>query len=494
MVERRPFVVALIRIGFTLEAAVNIFEDQGISTVGDLEALTDKEASDLCRVVRKPGGVSAADPTKANYGHVISLKAETNMKMACYWARHNKRISRVLAPPKLTLANLDALREMKDAEDAHEDPEKAPSVEKHDWPKTLEAVQEWLCGHLGVTGVPLSYVIREKDCVKAEGDDPATGEADSLYETVEEEMIARSPHKLTGGGLAPKFLVDRKKVWELVASIFRDTPDCWTHIKPAQRGKDGRKAFKYLWDFYLGENNIDIMANSAERRLQDVDYDKERAKWNFDKYVKCHKDQHLILEGLVRYGYSGIDDRSKVRHLMDGIKTDELDSVKTQIMANPTLKADFPKCVQLYKDFIKQKQKPVDERRVASAYSHAGGAGGGGGKRKVSFNQDAKIEDRYYSAEEYRGLSEAKKAKLWQLRKSRGGGGGGGGGGKSTHKEKDKRPNDDNVAALMRTVSALTAALTADDPAEKADTVMGEAEDSSNRNHPGLTRQGKKKQ
>jgi hypothetical protein len=94
MVERHPFVVALVRIGFTQEAAANIFEDQGISTVSDLEALTDKEASDLCRVVRKPGGVSATDPTKANYGHVISLKAETNMKMACYWARHNKRTSR----------------------------------------------------------------------------------------------------------------------------------------------------------------------------------------------------------------------------------------------------------------------------------------------------------------------------------------------------------------------------------------------------------------
>ena len=39
---------------------------------------------------------------------------------------------------------------------------------------------------------------------------------------------------------------------------------------------------------------------------------------------------------------------------MDGIKTKELDSVKTQILASALLRNDFDSCVNLYKDFISQ--------------------------------------------------------------------------------------------------------------------------------------------
>ena len=65
-------------------------------------------------------------------------------------------------------------------------------------------------------------------------------------------------------------------------------------------------------------------------------------------------DQHTILENLTQHGYAGIDPPTKVRHLVDGIKTDKLDSVKTAIMASAALRIDFDSCVNLFKDFIKQ--------------------------------------------------------------------------------------------------------------------------------------------
>ena len=70
------------------------------------------------------------------------------------------------------------------------------------------------------------------------------------------------------------------------------------------------------------------------------------------KYDKTHVDQHAILTGFVEHGYSGIDDWSKVRHLMAFIKTKVLDPVKTRIMASATLRNDFDASVNLYKDFI----------------------------------------------------------------------------------------------------------------------------------------------
>ena len=65
-------------------------------------------------------------------------------------------------------------------------------------------------------------------------------------------------------------------------------------------------------------------------------------------------DQHTILEGLMENGYAGINNPSKVRHLLDGIKTTSLDTVKTRIMSKATLQSDFDGCVNLFKDFIDQ--------------------------------------------------------------------------------------------------------------------------------------------
>ena len=62
-------------------------------------------------------------------------------------------------------------------------------------------------------------------------------------------------------------------------------------------------------------------------------------------------DQHQILTDLKEHGYSGIDERSKVRHLMAGINTETLDAVKTQIIASKPLCSDFAACITLYKDF-----------------------------------------------------------------------------------------------------------------------------------------------
>ena len=36
-------------------------------------------------------------------------------------------------------------------------------------------------------------------------------------------------------------------------------------------------------------------------------YSGKKCWWNFEKYVKVHTDQHAILEGLVQYDYSGIN-------------------------------------------------------------------------------------------------------------------------------------------------------------------------------------------
>jgi hypothetical protein len=47
------------------------------------------------------------------------------------------------------------------------------------------------------------------------------------------------------------------------------------------------------------------------------------------------------------YGYAGIDESSKVRHFLKGIKISELDVCKTQVMASPSIGDVFAATVKL---------------------------------------------------------------------------------------------------------------------------------------------------
>ena len=70
--------------------------------------------------------------------------------------------------------------------------------------------------------------------------------------------------------------------------------------------------------------------------------------------MTVHQEQHTILEGLVSHGYAGIDEQSKMRYLMNGIKTNALDSIKTQILSNSDLRNDLARCIVLLKDYLAQ--------------------------------------------------------------------------------------------------------------------------------------------
>jgi hypothetical protein len=48
------------------------------------------------------------------------------------------------------------------------------------------------------------------------------------------------------------------------------------------------------------------------------------------------------------YVYSGIDDSSKVHHLLKGINTTEIGVFKTQVMARPSLRDDFASTVIMF--------------------------------------------------------------------------------------------------------------------------------------------------
>ena len=126
-----------------------------------------------------------------------------------------------------------------------------------------------------------------------------------------------------------------------------------------------------------------------------------------------------------QYGYSGIDDGSKVRYLLGGIKTKDLDLVKVQIMASPGLRQDYEGCVNLYQDYIAQHaptQRDYNVSQVRSSKKDGRGKCHGGGG--VSFSDESltgvKVDNHYYTPKEYASLNPKQKAKLKNVRHKRG--------------------------------------------------------------------------
>jgi hypothetical protein len=190
-------------------------------------------------------------------------------------------------------------------------------INDKDWPRTLEKIKQYLASQYGGTGATLDYVVRPDIEVKPEAEDPAEG-----YETEDQEMTAKAPH--TGRS----FVNDRRKVWDIMSSIC-GKHSCFVYIKPALWTRNGREAYMLLFDHFLGTNIVGNMASAAETNLTGTLYNVEKKRFTWETYVRIHTEQHSVLNELKDYGYAGIDDLSKVRHLLKGIKTTGLDVCKT---------------------------------------------------------------------------------------------------------------------------------------------------------------------
>jgi hypothetical protein len=169
-------------------------------------------------------------------------------------------------------------------------------------------------------------------------------------------------------------------------------------------------AFKGLYRHFLGPNNVDNMATMAEDEHKSTVNIGEQCRWDFEQYINVHKSQHSIMETLVEHGCTGIDPHSKARFLLDRIKRDKFDSVKTCIMSDAGLRNNFDACVTLYQDFIKQtvKSKTTPTVGISEVKTSAG-------KRKSEG-----VEDHYYTKLEYDALSSEAKRELATKRLKRG--------------------------------------------------------------------------
>jgi hypothetical protein len=99
-------------IGYSQVAVTAIVDEQGIDSLEELHILKDKEITNLCKVIRHPGGqIANLNPLQQgsipNPGISVSLHAESNTKLVTWMIVHRTlHILRPCQPGDVILATV----------------------------------------------------------------------------------------------------------------------------------------------------------------------------------------------------------------------------------------------------------------------------------------------------------------------------------------------------------------------------------------------------
>ena len=133
-----------VRLGFTVAAAAFLTGAQGMRNLDELSLLTETEVEALCKLLRSPGGMIPNPAGRGNPivapGCSVSMRAITNLKLSCYFVRHQNRTSRDCEPADVTLVRVRELRPLRESEITYVALADKITVNDKNWPKTLESL------------------------------------------------------------------------------------------------------------------------------------------------------------------------------------------------------------------------------------------------------------------------------------------------------------------------------------------------------------------
>ena len=282
------------RMGCTANGSQRLYTGEGLNNIETIADTADEVISNMCKILRRDGNV------------LVLAMAENNVKLGCFVARHYRRISRNLKSAGLTKKLINNYKDLKAEEDAHETtPDNKVEINNEDWAKTVDSMKDYLssphlltyatclvggtctlssrlkkgdstlvhvgtCNHSKVTlsvrlrrsKIPLVHIIRNNVDVPAEAGDPQNN-----CDVHQDEMIARAPHQDAVGDPLDVYTYDNRQVWDLISGWTLDM-ECWVHIKPFQRRRNGRDAYYALYNHCLGVNTINNQARTQQDGMQ----------------------------------------------------------------------------------------------------------------------------------------------------------------------------------------------------------------------------------
>lgn len=416
---------------------------QGLESLEDFVALTEKDIDDICSNARKPGGTipnpayqarnnPAAPPFLPNAGVQIGHVFVKRLKMLRFYLFHLRRVQRPFQAATATLDVITALYRMYEQEQEEDEtkdlPEKLTSVEKVRY--TIENIDNYLIRKRGSSGAPLAYVVRESIAPPNAAEDLGFG-----LPSYSEEMIQRAPHD----GIY--YQQDNKLVWDVIRHVTHEGPG-WSWVQAFQRTRDGRAAYLSIKSHYLGESFTARLRSNADQLMENTFYDGKSRSFTFEKYCEVLKGAFTDVESTGE----DVSEQRKVRILLHGIHDSRLQQAKSQVLATPNLKSTFDNAVNFIAQFLDekrsytstQKMQPRNVSGVQARYGRGGrydgrgrgrgrgtsagrGRGRGRGDGRGRFTRaTGTVSDKYYTPDEWAALTLDQQQKVRELREKSG--------------------------------------------------------------------------
>ena len=383
--------------------------DEGIASMEDLAEFDKDDIVTLCTSVRKPGGL-ITDPNNilrqiTNPGTSIPSICESRLILAAYGARMYTMIGRAVTSDSLSRARLREFKLYRDMVDNHTSPDSLPEVNKSfGIMKFLDQFPAYLRECKGVSGVPLSYIIREHSVPpmaigNLEPDRPwSVG-----YSNLSDEMIDRAEHE------GPAFQDDNANVYRLLQEALKATSH-YSSISRHQRRRNGRQAFLDLQLHNMGNSKWDKVVEAAEGMVSNKVWNGRNIRYPLRFHVVKHREAHNDFQRASQHiPYVPPDEATRVRRLLNSIQCNDpaVVSAKTTILADAAKRNDF----ELASDFLllaapTQKASGGQGQRVAAVKR-------GSGKYDVGATG---VENRYYKRHEYVKLKDDQKKELKEMR------------------------------------------------------------------------------
>ena len=249
-----PMDLALQWIGFDNEATRNRLRIEGFDAFSDLQSMREKDIRDLAE--------SYGRRTVADGRFIFGVRRIRYLIGMIHWVQDFVRVSGIPSLDEFE-GNAAAFREALDVASSRADVRKierdqSDTVSKaadpgkfkdeRKWPEWEPSFVNYLSTLPGVNGVPLSYVVRDKEAP----------DVDAAYDSFNERAIACAP--LVGA----TYQADARKVHQLIKSFLQtETAEQW--IKPLAKKQSGRADMQALRNHYSGEGNTSRRIAVAER-------------------------------------------------------------------------------------------------------------------------------------------------------------------------------------------------------------------------------------
>jgi hypothetical protein len=149
----------------------------------------------------------------------------------------------------------------------------------------LDFIEEWpeqMALLNGQGGRPLAYVIRDAIIPPESAQDPPSGEEESAYGSMRDEIQATPPH------VTHACRVDNAVVFEMLNAAITEHKNVKTWIKSFAVQNDGRAAWIAFKSHYCGTKQLEAIKAEAVKLLQTLLYRGEKPCYHFKMHISKH--------------------------------------------------------------------------------------------------------------------------------------------------------------------------------------------------------------